>query len=149
MHIREIHMTHATRPIGFWLKTVDRLIDERFEATLGAAGITRRQWQLMNTLADGARTGAELDDAVRPFLDAAGGETSASHLGSLTARGIVVEVGGHYRLTQEGVALRQELGVSVRQTRQLVTDGLDEEDYVRTVATLEKMAANLGWSLGD
>jgi len=30
------------RPIGFWLKLVDRLIDERFALTLEEHGVTRR-----------------------------------------------------------------------------------------------------------
>lgn len=39
---------HET-PIGFLLRKLDRLINERFERTLGARGITRRQWQLLHT----------------------------------------------------------------------------------------------------
>ena len=38
------------RPIGFWLKLVDRLIDEGFDAVLGDAGLTRRHWQVLNLL---------------------------------------------------------------------------------------------------
>ena len=34
------------RPIGFWLKLVDSLIDEQFASTLEEHGVTRRQWQL-------------------------------------------------------------------------------------------------------
>ena len=34
------------RPIGFWLKLVDRLIDARLEASLG--GLSRRHWQVLN-----------------------------------------------------------------------------------------------------
>ncbi|MCU1534906.1 MAG: transcriptional regulator, partial [Glaciihabitans sp.] len=33
------------RPIGFWLKLVDRMIDEQFAATIEEHGVTRRQWQ--------------------------------------------------------------------------------------------------------
>ena len=33
---------NATRPLGFWLKLVDSLIDEQFAATLEEHGVTRR-----------------------------------------------------------------------------------------------------------
>ncbi len=58
----------VTRPIGFWLKLVDRLIDEQFAATLEEHGVTRRQWQLLNVLSREPATVEQLDAAVAPFL---------------------------------------------------------------------------------
>ena len=40
----------SARPIGYWLKKLDRLIDEQFERQLSEAGLSRRQWQLLNLL---------------------------------------------------------------------------------------------------
>ena len=40
----------APRPLGFWLKLLDQLIDRRFEETLGEQGVSRRQWQLLTVL---------------------------------------------------------------------------------------------------
>ena len=40
--------TDSERPIGHWLKKLDRLIDAQFERQLGEAGLSRRQWQLRN-----------------------------------------------------------------------------------------------------
>ena len=54
------------RPIGFWLKLVDRLIDEQFDRTLGAHDVSRRQWQLLNILAARPAAPAELDAAIQP-----------------------------------------------------------------------------------
>jgi DNA-binding MarR family transcriptional regulator len=45
------------RPIGFWLKLVDRLIDEGLDAMLGEAGLTRRHATLTEA---GAAAHAEL-----------------------------------------------------------------------------------------
>ncbi len=39
-------------PIGLLLRKLDNLVNERFERTLGTRGITRRQWQLLHTLAE-------------------------------------------------------------------------------------------------
>ena len=58
------------RPIGFWLKLVDRMIDEQFASTLEEHGVTRRQWQLLNILARENATVQQLDTAVAPFLSA-------------------------------------------------------------------------------
>ena len=42
--------TGFDKPIGFWLKELDRLIDKHFEMQLSDAGLSRRQWQLLNCL---------------------------------------------------------------------------------------------------
>ena len=57
------------RPIGFWLKLVDRLLDEGFDRLLGDRGLTRRHWQALTALQDGPATVGELDTRLAPFLD--------------------------------------------------------------------------------
>ncbi len=56
------------RPIGFWLKLVDRLIDDSFDATLGQAVLTRRHWQVLAMLRNGPATLQQLDAETAPFL---------------------------------------------------------------------------------
>ena len=51
----------TVRPIGFWLKLVDRLIDDGFARTLEEHGVTRRQWQLLNVLSRQRATVEQLD----------------------------------------------------------------------------------------
>ena len=46
-------MDTSGAPIGLLLRKLDNLINERFEQTLGRHDVTRRQWQLLNTLARG------------------------------------------------------------------------------------------------
>src|SRR5918999_1264765 len=55
------------RPLGFWLKLVDRLLDEGFERILAGAGLTRRHWQALTTLQQGPAT-VELLDGGRALL---------------------------------------------------------------------------------
>ncbi len=38
-------MEPERRPIGYWLKHLDGLIERAFEGALGTAGLTRRHWQ--------------------------------------------------------------------------------------------------------
>lgn len=130
-------------PIGLLLRTLDRAIDERFERTLGARDITRRQWQLLSTLAAHAASVEELDTAVAPFLDQEAGETTRQHLEPLAGRGAVVAHGDVYELSAQGRTLFEHLSADVQVTRSLVVRGLAEGEYERTVATLRTMIDNL------
>ena len=137
---------NAPRPIGFWLKLVDRLIDEQFASTLEEHGVTRRQWQLLNVLAQEPATAERLDAAVAPFLSSDEGETSAEHLAELVDSGWVALASASYELTERGRAALDRLSAVVAAQRTLVTEGLTQQQYDETLAVLEKMARNLGWS---
>src|SRR5690349_15828168 len=139
--------TDGPRPgrplIGSLLKRLDRLIEDRFHHTLGARGITRRQWQLLRTLAGGPATPDALTDAVSPFLDRAAGETARQHLDPLVRQGLVSQENGTCALTDTGGELFRHLATEVQATRALTTAGLDEREYERTIASLETMIRNL------
>lgn len=142
-----------SRPIGFWLKLVDRLIDEQFASTLEEHGVTRRQWQLLNVLSNGEATVAQLDAAVAPFLSAGIGdsgepgepETSAEHLSELIESAWVDATSSGYELTERGTVAFDKLETVVSELRGRLSDGLTAEQYDMTVASLERMARNLGW----
>ena len=63
-------MADQERPIGFWLKLVDQMVDDQFGASFEEHGVTRRQWQMMNLLVDGPATQKQLSDGLRPFFPA-------------------------------------------------------------------------------
>jgi hypothetical protein len=133
----------APRPIGFWLKLVDRLIDQAFDALLEEHGVTRRQWQLLNVLQRGPATLEELDAAVAPFLEDESGVSSAEHLEELVGSGWVAP---GYSLTETGATAMEGLGHAVGEMRSGMSVGVSEADYATTLAVLERMARNLGWS---
>src|SRR5258708_7599733 len=134
----------APRPIGFWVKTVDQLIDAQFAKSAANAGITRRQWQILNILLErkgAARLGVAT--TLAPFL--AAGETIDAHIAGLS--NLLVERDGHLELTAAGrERLDQVRAQSVHQLRDRVAAGLTREDYDTTLRTLEQIARNLGWS---
>jgi hypothetical protein len=132
----------SPRPIGFWLKLVDKLIDRRFEEVLEEHGVTRRQWQLLNVLQRGPAALEELDAAVAPFLDD-DGESSAEHLEELVGSGWVAP---GYSITEAGSTAMEGLGHAVEEMRGAMSEGITEDDYSTTLAVLERMARNLGWS---
>lgn len=148
-------MASAPRPLGFWLRLLDQLIEDQFAATVEEHGLTRRQWQVLNVLREGPATLQELDDSVRPFLDAApeGGkpegegiaESAVEQLDELIESGWVTRVEGSYRLTDSGSTAFERVREVVTSTRERVADGVSPEEYDRTLDVLERMARNLGW----
>lgn len=133
----------ARRPIGFWLKLVDSLLDERFATSLAEHGIDRRQWQLLNVLKGGAMTYEQLDQALAPFLleDA---ETTIEHLAPLVDRSWVTGT-DHAELTELGRSALSQVGEDVDELRTASVDGIDDEAFATTLGTLETVARNLGW----
>jgi hypothetical protein len=134
----------APRPIGFWVKTVDQLIDAHFEMGAADAGVTRRQWQILSLLAErGGASRGEVATALAPFL--AAGETIDAHVTGLST--LVAGRGDDLELTGAGrERLDQVRTRSVQQLRDRVAAGLTREDYDTTLRTLERIARNLGWS---
>ena len=134
------------RPIGYWLKLVDQLIDRQFERTLDDHGVTRRQWQLLNVLARGVSTVEQLDEAIAPFL--AGGaspESAVEHLSELIDSAWVDATPDGYELTERGRVAFGTLADVVSHQRTQVAQGISEQEYAQTLSVLERIAHNLGW----
>ncbi|MEN3301557.1 MarR family transcriptional regulator [Pseudonocardia sp.] len=129
------------RPIGWWLKQVDRLIEESFDRLLAGEGIGRRHWQALNAVAGGADTPAALDAALAPLR--AAGPAPGVILDQLRARRWVQNAAGRITLTPAGSAARGRLIVAVRDHRARITEGVGEAEYRTTVATLRRMSRNL------
>lgn len=138
------------RPIGFWLKLVDRMIDEQFASTLEEHGVTRRQWQLLNVLSQAPATVEQLDAAVAPFLAAATddspAESSTEHLTELIDSAWVDATADGYELTERGRTAFDRLEAVVAAQRTIITEGVAPDEYEKAVSVLERMARNLGWN---
>lgn len=129
------------RPIGFWLKLLDGLIDQRLDATLSRWSLDRRQWQVINLLNDSPGSKEEAMAALEPF----GRQTVEVALADLTASGLVAATDGRLRLTTTGENVLGEAHAGVNEDRQRIADGIEADDYLRTIETLRRMAMNLGW----
>ena len=69
-------MNMPRQPIGYWLKHLDRLIDRAFEQSLGASNLSRRHWQVLNTLIERPVAVRGLAETLEPFI---GGDIGALH----------------------------------------------------------------------
>ena len=97
------------RPLDFWLKLVDTLINLHFQAMLEEHGIVRRQWEMMRMLSRGPATQEDLDTALAPFLPAGEPGSSIAELSELSDSGWLTEVNGAYQLTEQGLVVHQRL----------------------------------------
>ncbi len=127
--------TGGSLPLGFWLPTVDRLLEREFEAAFAGLDVTRREWQALNLIAGGIR-----DERLRAKLDARPGRLAA-----LVERGWVTGEPGAWLLTDEGREAHARLKEHVDGVRARVRDAVSPEDYATTLASLEAIARALGW----
>ncbi|WP_432108101.1 MarR family winged helix-turn-helix transcriptional regulator [Streptomyces sp. AA1529] len=136
----------ATKPIGYWLKHLDNLLERQFDATLADLDIGRRHWQLLNTLSRGPASREELTRALAPFWQAGATEPAEVLDGpgnSLAARGWTATGGQRIHLTAEGRAAHARIADRIAHSRRTVLGELTPEQYTATVRTLSVMAANV------
>ena len=137
---------NATRPLGYWLKLVDSLIDEQFAATLEEHGVTRRQWQVLNLLEQQPATEAELSAGLSPFFASPDEPDSVTeHLSELVESGWITLSNSEYSITDRGHTSLLKLSELVERIRTQSGQDLDGSEYDAVVAALEKIARNLGW----
>lgn len=130
----------ADRPIGYWLRALDRLISREFAEAFAGEGVDRRDWMLLGVLSGHV----ELPPFAERFT------RRGKRLRRLAERGWVQEQGdGTWALTDEGRAARERLSATVDGIRARVADSVSPEDYATTIASLEAMARGLGWDEGQ
>jgi DNA-binding PadR family transcriptional regulator len=123
----------APRPLGYWLTTLDRLLEEQVEDALAERGLGRREWHALGRL----EHGAVAEDVAVDLLPA---------VESLVAAGLVEHRSGEYRLTPEGGKRVTELQEGpVQAVAERAAEGLSAEQYDALLGALEQVATNLGW----
>jgi hypothetical protein len=131
------------RPIGYWLKRLDQLIELSLDRTLVEGGVSRREWQVMNLLHDAPAGEDAIVEALRPFWTP-GAVPPERVIGELENSGLTERDGDDvYRLTERGEAARAAVAERVQSLRTSMTDGLTAPRYAATVDALRLMAENL------
>ena len=133
------------RPLDYWLKLVDTLINLHFRAMLEEHGIVRRQWEMMRMLSRGAASQEELDAALAPFLPEGESGASAAGLSELVDSGWLTQLNGAYELTEHGRVVHRRLDDVFTQKNQDLAKGVSPSEYDVVLSVLERIAANLGW----
>lgn len=131
-----------TKPIGYWLKLLDGLIESAFDGALAEQHVARRHWQALNVLASGPQDTPALDEALRPFW-AEGAITIEQVVDDLQRRGWIEPCDGGFGLTPQGETARAAIAERVTGVRGQMMSGLEPDEYESTVNTLARMAGNL------
>ncbi|NUP25424.1 MAG: MarR family transcriptional regulator [Nocardia sp.] len=131
------------RLIGYQVKRLDQLIELTFDRLVTDAGLTRRQWQTLNTLATGPAGDAELTDALRPFWEV-DDENLGEMVTDLTARGWITRgADGRYALTETGRTVHATAADSVGRIRELSADGVSEQEFGQMMDVMARIIGNL------
>lgn len=132
------------RPIGYWLKHLDGLIERALDGALARQELSRRHWQVLNTLRSAPTDRIGLTEALRPFLADAGTTTVHTALDELIDRGWVRGADdGRFELTAAGRAGHAEAQQQVTATRRRLLDAVTPEEYQAVVDGLRRMARSL------
>lgn len=129
----------SPRPFGFWLKVIDRRLDEAMGDLFAEEGLTRRDWRRLNLVA-GTVTDPRMSEklAARP-----------ERVEPLVERGWIEGEPGAWRLTEAGETARASLQERVATLRAKVAGAVSPEDFATTMASLEAIAGELGWVEGE
>jgi hypothetical protein len=130
-------------PLGFWLRRVDQLFESSMDSVLADQNLSRRLWQMLNTVARHEPAPLiQCRQAMTLFLADPSRECPPL-LDELVARSWVEPQGGNYRLTATGRTTLKALEEKVAAHRAVMLAGVTDGDYRTTVQTLARITENL------
>ncbi|MDA0165216.1 hypothetical protein OM076_33420 [Solirubrobacter ginsenosidimutans] len=131
------------RPIGYWLKELDQLIEATLDRALADEAVTRRDWQVLNALGPAPAPRDEVVEQLRPFWGVEAVDPDAVLEGLISRGWALRDPADRFSLSPEGEAARAALLERVNQLRAAIADGVSPEQYNTTIDTLSRMAENL------
>ena len=138
----------SRKPIGYWVKQLDGLLEKAFDHTLAKRGVRRRHWQVLNALRAGTVSRAEITEALLPFWVAAS-VTQTDVVDDLVRRGWASIEGDSYRLTPEGDLAHRAIEQDVAKLRAQIAEGFSHREFNGVIDALARMAANLERALPE
>ncbi|RBY94696.1 MarR family transcriptional regulator [Blastococcus sp. TBT05-19] len=138
-------MDPEQRPIGWWVKRLDTLLDEAVDAVVEGEKLSRRHWQVLHSLAEGPVRDPALHAALQDF--GSPGDLAVV-VADLIGRGWVVSGHGGVTLTADGALAHDRVERAVGRIRRHVADGLSRQEYERTILVLNRMVENVERALG-
>ncbi|GAA5145801.1 hypothetical protein GCM10025768_03530 [Microbacterium pseudoresistens] len=123
--------TSSSRPFGYWIKAVDRLMAAEFATAFENEGVTRRDWRLLNRVDGSVDTGRPVHPAKLRRLVA---------LGWVDADELT--------LTDAGRTAKERLAAIVDGIRSRVAGAVEPEEFEAMTSALQKIAREFGWEEG-
>ncbi|HEU4545248.1 MAG TPA: GyrI-like domain-containing protein [Microlunatus sp.] len=134
------------RPLEFWLRLVDDLLNERIDSALEEHGVTRRQWAMINVLTASTASRADLDVAVARFFPPPDRTSSTEEeLSELVESGWIAQENGFYELSERGRVVHNRLEAAWARRDHELMSGISAAELSQVIDLLERLARNLGW----
>lgn len=127
------------RPLGWWVKQVDRELDALFERALDGTAADRRTWQVLSSLA----APTTLEDLVAALAAFDPAEAVRARVAELLACGWLEDRQGALQLTLEGERQRAALARLVAGVREQVSSALGPQGYQPLIGLLEQLVQGL------
>jgi DNA-binding MarR family transcriptional regulator len=127
------------RPIGWWVKRLDALLEQAVDLAVAGEGLTRRHWQVLHSLSEGPGR----EDDLRSVLADFPGDIGTVVTGLVEREWVQRSAGDVVALTADGRSAHDRVAAAVGQVRRHAADGLSAEEYEQTVRVLGRMAENV------
>ncbi|UXM90213.1 MarR family transcriptional regulator [Paenarthrobacter sp. JL.01a] len=129
------------KPIGYWIKRLDAALEVQLDRTLARIKLTRRQWQTLATLADGAMLPDQLEEVLKPLW---GGDDRLREreLAALVGHGMITMIDDRLALSERGRERYHQAQQLVEDARHDLSMGIGIDEYAMAVSVLERMSLN-------
>ncbi len=132
----------ASRPIVYWLDKADAAVNARIDDVLEDSGLSRMHWQALHLISKSdVASRRDVQRALAAFAE--DGWDVPGVLRELVDAGWIARSRGGYSLTEGGRIGHSDLKEGIAGVRLLAVAGIRSKDHATTVATLERVIANL------
>ncbi|MFJ9825591.1 MarR family winged helix-turn-helix transcriptional regulator [Streptomyces sp. NPDC101160] len=131
------------RPLGYWLRHIDGALEDTMARLFAADGLTRRGWQVLNTLSYEPIALPDVDATMAAFLTA-DEPTMRPYVDELVARGWAHRTDDELiALTAEGREGHRRVAEKTRAFRAQVVECLAPEEHTALMELLQRVAGHL------
>ncbi|WP_026416209.1 MarR family winged helix-turn-helix transcriptional regulator [Actinomadura oligospora] len=132
----------ADRPIGYWLRHIDGALDANLGRLLADDGLTRRGWQVLNTVSYEPITMADLDRTLDAFVSP-DEPTMRPQVERLVDLGWARLDGDTAELTEDGVRAHRRVRDTIGAQRARMIECFTPEEFRSLMEMLRRFAAHL------
>ncbi len=133
-------------PIGYWLKQADNLITEQVNKAQAANGVSRTEWQVLNTLYEvGPVSKERIFEVMSTFIDAPGLDKIIMQFMKRGWAELIESSDDSMmlQLTEEGRHGHSVIFAAQKEARQRAMQGISEEEYTMVIRVLQRIVSNL------
>lgn len=129
------------KPIAYWVKRLDTALDVQLDSTLAKLRLSRRQWQALDLLSQGAVFPQDLDQSLQPVWGA-DIRLRERELAALVGRGLITMIDDRLTLSDRGRDVFHESLRLMEDARRDVSMGIGIDEYAMALSVLERMSHN-------